>query len=261
MPKMTSYTTGQFSWVDLMSSDTAAHRDFYTALFGWDYREEPADDTYVYTLFTKDGLDVAGMGGMPEPMRQAGAPSMWQSYVTVENADEAAQRARDVGGATPMGGAFDALESGRMALVADPQGAMLSVWEPRNHIGAQIVNEPGTFCWNELLTNDVEGAKRFYGDMFGWACTTSDSGGMVYTEISNDGDPNGGMMEIMEQMGPVPPHWAVYFAVEDCDTSVAKVEELGGRVNVPPTDIRPGRFAHVSDPLGAVFYVMKLNLA
>ncbi|MCC7077026.1 MAG: VOC family protein [Acidimicrobiia bacterium] len=260
MPHVTSYRPGQFSWVDLATTDPGTSRDFYTALFGWDYEDEDAGGGIVYTTYSKDGLHVAGMGAMPDAMRDAGVPSMWQSYVTVDDADAAGKRAVELGGATPMGEAFDVMDAGRMAVVIDPQGAMFRVWQPRDHIGAQLVNEPGSFCWNELLTTDANAAEEFYAALFGWKFTTSDTDGMTYTEITNDGDVNGGIMAHSEEMGPMPAHWGVYFAVSACDESVARVAELGGGIHVPPTDIPPGRFAVVSDPVGAVFDLIELDL-
>jgi predicted enzyme related to lactoylglutathione lyase len=155
---------------------------------------------------------------------------------------------------------MDVLDVGRMAVFTDPVGAVFSIWQPGTHPGAQLVNEPGTWSWSELVTTDVDASKRFYGDVFGWTSTTHGEGVGAYTEWEVQGRSVGGMM-LKPPMMPaeVPPHWAVYFSVADTDTAVARVAELGGSVMMPPMDIEPGRFAVVADPTGAVFNVIALT--
>jgi predicted enzyme related to lactoylglutathione lyase len=255
MPKMTSYEPGTPSWVDLGSPDVGASSAFYSALFGWTV--QVADDPAAggYALAFLDGDAVAGVG----PLMNEGQPPAWTTYVSVENADAAVAAAKAAGGMVfvePM----DVLDVGRMAIFADPGGAVCAVWQPREHIGAGIVNEPGSMCWNELATRDIEGSKAFYGAVFGWKGDTQSMGEMSYTEWKLNDRTIGGMMEMGSEFPPqVPPHWNVYFAVTDCDATVAKATSLGGSVMNPPTDIPPGRFAVVADPHGAAFAVIKLN--
>jgi uncharacterized protein len=156
---------------------------------------------------------------------------------------------------------MDVLDVGRMAVFADPQGAVVSVWQAGAHPGAELVNEPGTWTWSELLTTDVEAATRFYVDVFGWTTDPKGDGPTPeYVEWQVGGRSVAGMMQKPPTMpAEVPPHWAVYFAVADADSAAARVQELGGRVHVPPTDIEPGRFAAVADPAGAVFNVIALK--
>jgi len=144
-------------------------------------------------------------------------------------------------------------------VIADPTGAHFCIWQPKQHKGVGVKGETNSLCWNELLTNDTERAKDFYTKLFGWTSKT-DSGPMAYTEWINGEEHIGGMMQIQPHMGPMPPNWGIYIAVDDCDGKVAKATSLGARTYVPPTDIpNVGRFAVLADPQGAVFNIIKLN--
>jgi predicted enzyme related to lactoylglutathione lyase len=254
MVEMTAYEPGTPSWVDLSSPDPEASRAFYGALFGWEAQiaEDPAAGGY--TMFSLRGKSVAGLG----PLMNEGQPPAWTTYVSVENADATIAKVKDSGGMVfvePM----DVLDVGRMAIFADPTGAVIAIWQPRAHIGAGLVNEPGAFCWNELATRDIETAKKFYDAVFGWGGDTNTFGPSTYTEWKVGERTAGGMMEMGENLPPqVPAHWLVYFAVVDCDATVDKAKQLGAAEVVPPTDIPPGRFAVLSDPQEAMLAVIKM---
>jgi predicted enzyme related to lactoylglutathione lyase len=255
------YAAGQFSWVDLLSTDTAASTRFYEALFGWTHEDTQEDQGGGYTMFKSHGLDVAGMGAMDDAMKQAGVPPMWTSYVAVEDVETSTARAAELGAEVRLppleirsGGAL----SGRMAILADPEGAAISLWQAGDHIGARIANEPGAFGWNELCSRNVPGAKRFYGSLFGWEFREVE-GGNGYQEILVGDRLNGGILPWIPELGEMPPSWSVYFNVGDCDETVKRIQELGGRLYAGPTDIEPGRFAVVADPQGAVFDVMYMH--
>jgi len=142
---------------------------------------------------------------------------------------------------------------------ADPTGAVIGVWQPAAHTGAQLVNEPVSYCWSELATRDVDGAKAFYSAVFGWDSATGTDGPMAYTEFKVDGDSIAGMFQMAGMMpDDVPPHWGVYFAVADCDATVDAASGLGASVAVPAMDVPIGRFAALTDPHGAFFRVIKL---
>jgi predicted enzyme related to lactoylglutathione lyase len=144
-----------------------------------------------------------------------------------------------------------------MAILADPTGAHFSIWQSKQHKGAQIMGETGTPAWFELTTRGVEKAEKFYSDLFGWKIKK----GGDYREITGSGQPMGGMMELTPQHGPVPPHWTVYFPVKDCDGDAKRASQLGGKVLVPPMDIpEVGRFSILADPAGATFAIIKLSL-
>lgn len=248
---MPTYAPGTPSWVDLSSPDVGASIRFYSDLFGWQAEPNPDPAAGGYTMLMLGGKTVAAVG----PLQQEGMPPTWTTYVSVADADAAAAAARDAGGSV-MVPPMDVLDAGRMAIVADPMGAVTGVWQPRNMHGADVVNVPGALCWNELETRDVEAAKAFYPRVFGWGVKSGDG----YTEWTLDGNSVAGMMAMGEQWpAEVPSHWMVYFAVDDCDAAVKRAQDLGARVWVPPMDIPVGRFAMLSDPQGAMFSVIKLN--
>ena len=257
MAERTKHEPGTFSWVELATRDSAAAKRFYTSLFGWGVDEMPVGDGTTYTMLTKNGKRVGALYQMSA--QQQGVPPHWNSYVTVASADDSAARAKKLGG-NVMLEPFDVLDAGRMTVVADPTGAVFSLWQPKRHIGADLVNEPGAFCWNELYTTDPNKAADFYMGLFGW---TKDARHMDYGEyviFNRGGRQMCGMMQIPKEWGPVPPHWLVYFAVDDCDASVAKATSLGAKAMMPPMDIENvGRFAMLTDPEGAGFAVIKLN--
>ena len=260
MAVRTSYTPGTPSWVDLGTPDLEGATAFYTALFGWEAHVAPEEEAGGYTMFTSGGRNVAGLG----PLMSDEQPSAWSTYVTVADADATFQAAL-AAGATGIVPPMDVLDVGRMAIFLDPTGAAISVWQPRSHIGAELVNEPVSLCWNELATRDPAASAAFYSHLFEWDLRTDtfptpDGGEMTYTEIKLGEDSVAGMMEMDESFpAEVPSHWAAYFAVEDADAIVERAVELGGTVIAPAMDIPPGRMAVIADPFGAVFQIMALN--
>jgi hypothetical protein len=249
MGERTQYTPGTFSWVDLATTDPDAAKTFYSGLFGWQAEDMPVPGDGYYSMQSIGGKHVAAIAGQPPPMQAAGAPPAWQSYITVENADEVAQRAAELGATVAMP-PFDVMESGRMGVIQDPQGAFFMIWEPRQHIGAALVNAPGAFCWNELASPDLDAAPGFYSELFGWVAEPFEGSEMPYLTIRNGEHVNGGMRgkQPME-----PPYWLVYFAVDDIDAGMAKVGELGGQTIAGPYDLPMAKIAVVQDPQGAVF--------
>jgi predicted enzyme related to lactoylglutathione lyase len=242
------------SWVDIGVPDPQAAADFYGGLFGWEAQEGPPE-AGGYRIALVGDRAVAGIGTQQHP----GHP-VWATYIAVTSADETVARVLAAGGQVLLG-AMDVLDVGRMAVFGDPEGAVFSVWQAGTHPGAELVNEPGTWSWSELITTDVQAAKGFYGDVFGWTTDPKGDGPVPeYTEWQVGGRSVGGMMQKPPTMpAEVPPHWAVYFAVADADAAAARVKELGGTVVMPPADIEPGRFAVVADPFGSVFNVIALK--
>ena len=247
---MTSYEAGTPCWVDLASPDVEASKAFYGGLFGWEAVTSPEPEAGGYTMFTLRGQEVAAVS----PPMGDGQPTVWTTYIATDDADTTA-KAVESGGGSALAPPFDVMDAGRMAVFMDPQGGAFSVWQPKQHKGAGLVNEPGALCWNELHTTDVEAAKSFYSSVFGWNTASSDEGGMAYTEFKVGEHTVGGMMADAD--APMP-YWLVYFAVSDTDGAVAKVQQLGGSVLAPPMDIPAGRFAVVADPQGAPFGVITL---
>jgi uncharacterized protein len=252
MPEMTDYPPGTPSWVDLATSDPEGGIAFYGALFGWEFNNQ-GPDAGNYNLCTLRGKVVAGLG----PTMNPGQPTAWSSYVSVEDADQTAKTIESAGG-TVLAPPFDVMTAGRMGIFMDPTGAAFSVWQPRDTRGAELVNEPGAWGWNELDTRDVEAAKSFYQTVFGWESKTNDmGGGMSYTEFQLDGRSIAGMMPMPEMIpAEVPAFWLVYFGVDDTDAAAAKATELGGGLSFGPMDTPAGRFAVLRDPAGAGFAVI-----
>ncbi len=210
------------------------------------------------TMFSKGDVDVAGMGAQP-PERE-GMPPVWNSYVLVEDADAATARASELGGTVLMP-VMDVMDAGCMSVIQDPTGAVVSLWQPKEHEGATVFNEHGALTWNELATRDPDKARSFYGDLLGWTWEEMDLGEMGTYYVCKVGDRgNGGVITMNDQWpAEVPAHWMVYLGCDDVDGGAAKVTELGGKVCVPPTDIAVGRFAVVSDPQGGTFTLFKGN--
>jgi uncharacterized protein len=246
---------GTPSWVDLGTPDINASKAFYSALFGWTAHAVEAPEAGGYTTFHLGGdKRVAGVGPLPNP----GPPPAWTTYVSVVDADATTAAATDAGGKVLMA-PMDVLDQGRMALLQDPTGAVFGLWQPREHKGADVFNQPGSLSWNELSTRDVPAATRFYTSVFGWGAKTSE-GPQPYTEWQNDGRTVGGMMATPEQVpASVPPHWLVYFAVANCQATADRAVELGGQVQMATTTIPQGKFAVLSDPQGATFAVIALG--
>lgn len=256
MPTITKHNPGSFCWVELMTSDQSAAKNFYTKLFGWTYSDAPMGEAGVYTMLELNGKNVGAL--FQRGKQDERVPPHWNCYVAVDNVDASSSKAASLG-ATLMMPPFDVMDIGRMSVMQDPTGAVLSLWQGKKHTGAAVVAEPGAMCWHELGTGDDKSAGTFYTQLFGWG-TKLIPGEMPYTVFSNAGQDIGGMYRLTEQMKGVPPHWLPYFQVTDCDASVQKAVSMGGTPVVPPTDIPgTGRFAYVQDPQGAIFAVIKLN--
>jgi uncharacterized protein len=279
MPERDGYIAGVPCWVDTSQPDPRAAVDFYSGLFGWEFEDVMAPEAPGhYFIGRVRGLDVAGVGSQPE-----GGPPMavWNTYVWVDSADDAASKVNDAGGNVAMG-PFDVGDSGRMAVLTDPEGAMFCVWQARQHKGARLVNDPGSVSFNTLSTRDVEGAKAFYGSVFGWETLPMPGGAMAWRlagygdhleqgapglrkRLAELGAPAGfedvvaTMVSIPESQGDTSPHWSVTFAVDDADAVAARAAELGGRVVMPPFDAPWVRTTVIADPQGATFIASRFT--
>ena len=275
MNERDGYIPGVPCWIDTSQPDPEAAVDFYRGLFGWEFEDVmPPESPGKYFIGRIRGLDVAAVGAQP----QGGPPTaVWNSYVWVDSADETAAKVRDAGGKV-LTEPFDVMDAGRMAVCADPEGAAFCLWQARNHRGARLVNEHGALNFNILNTRDLEGAKAFYGTVFGWGMLDLGGGGRMWT-LRAYGDHleerTPGLRKNMAEMGApagfedvvaglnlvddaqTPPHWGVTFAVDDADATAAKAAELGGQVVVPPFDAPWVRMTVITDPQGATFTASK----
>jgi predicted enzyme related to lactoylglutathione lyase len=195
------------------------------------------------------------MYAMRKEMREKGVPSNWLNYVSVTEADKTAKAIEQNGGKLVMP-PFDVMDMGRMAVASDPAGAAFAIWQPKGQVGAQVTNEPGAMCWNELAARDVEGAKRFYKAILGWGGKT-DKSATPYTEFTIGEKSIGGMIQMSKEWGNAPPYWMPYFAVADCNQSADRAAKLKAKIRVPPTDVpKVGRFSVIQDPTAAVFGII-----
>ncbi|MBB2936665.1 hypothetical protein FHX82_003729 [Amycolatopsis bartoniae] len=235
-----------------MTTDVEGASRFYGGLFGWEAVDQGAEFG-GYRMCRLGERQVAGIGPAMEP----GVPPNWTTYVSVADADVATKAVTAAGGRVivePM----DIPSSGRMALFADTGGAAFGVWEPRGFAGAELVNEPGALCWNELATRHPDAAGAFYQAVFGWQAAKQPD-----YSVWHLGEREIGGMLTLDANWPAetPEHWMVYFAVADADAIGARAGELGGRTLVPPTDTPVGRFTVLADPQGASFSVIALAAA
>jgi len=278
MPDRDGYIPGVPCWADTSHPDPDAAAGFYGPLFGWEVEDVmPHDAPSKYFIGRIRGGDVAAIGPQPE-----GAPpmAMWNTYIWVESADDAAAKVREAGGRV-LTEPFDVMDAGRMAVFADPEGAVLCVWQPKQHKGSRIVNEAGSVNFNTLNTRDPDGARSFYGSVFGWETLDLGPGVTMWT-LPGYGDhlaqrdpdirkrmsetaaaPTGfedvvaAMMPIADDQPDIPAHWSVTFAVDDADATAKKAAELGGRVIVAPFDAPWVRTTVIADPQGATFIASK----
>jgi predicted enzyme related to lactoylglutathione lyase len=277
MPRRDGYIPGVPCWVDTSQPDPEAAVDFYTGLFGWQFEDVmPPDSEGKYFIARLDGGSVAAVGSIPEA---APPMAMWNTYVAVEEADATAAKVGEAGGSVVME-PFDVMDAGRMAVLADPEGAVFCAWQAGQNIGAQVVNEAGALNFNGLGTRDVERAKQFYGSVFGWTTLTLPGGAEMWTlpgygdylerdhpdlrkMIAEVGGPEG-FEDVVASINPIPedepdtpPHWSVTFGTDDADATAAKASELGGKVIAAPFDAPWVRMTVIQDPQGATLIASK----
>lgn len=263
MSERTSYAPGTPCWVELSGTpDVEASESFYRELFGWEMPELPnSAELGGYRRAKLGGRDVAGVS----PRMQAGQPTAWATYISVDDAEATLAKVKEAGG-EPITEPMDVVGLGTMAVFTDATGAVCGIWQPGTFVGSELVNEAGAFGWNELNTRDTAGAKEFYGKVFGWTYDDEESERAGTYTVWKAGEAMvGGMADVnaieaaqgVELPREVPPNWLVYFTVEDADAAVAKVQSGGGDVRFGPIDIPVGRFAVVADPDGAVFAVLQ----
>ena len=258
MPHVDSHTAGTINWVDMVTSDLDAATAFYTGLFGWETEDlpMPGDVGGVYRFFRLGGRDAAAAGTLPPEMAAQGIPSHWNVWVASDNADRTVEKAAAAGGQVLMAPATLG-PSGRLAMVADPGGAAVGIWQAGQHIGAGVVDEPGAMTWYEVNTRAFQDNQRFYGEVFGWTAEPLDAPGVNYATWKLGDRTVGGMLEMNEQWEGIPSAWMVYFATTDTDDAAKRATELGGSVGAPPFDTAFGRIAVLVDPSGGHFSVVK----
>jgi predicted enzyme related to lactoylglutathione lyase len=256
MAEFTAYESGTPSWVDLASPDLAAAKSFYAALLGWEAQDAPGPEAGGYGFFLLRGKMVAGYG----PTMGAGQPSAWATYVQVDDVDKTAEAVSGAGGSVVAGPMDIPGGAGRMAVCTDREGAFFSLFQPGRHKGAELANEPGAFCWNELDSRDVAAARAFYPAVFDWTVEGGADGGWEYYEWKRGGTATvAGLMPMPGDVpAEVPATWVTYFAVADTDAVVAEARRLGGSVWREPMDSPAGRLAVLGGPQGETFAIIKM---
>lgn len=250
MPERTEFAAGEPSWADLTTTDVDTAATFYRSIFGWEAEAIDDPDAGGYTMLTLDGKYV---GALSPTMPNDPSPPHWNVYLNVDDADKVSEIAASAGG-TVVVPTMQVFTSGKMAILQDPTGAFISVWQAQDHKGAAVTDEPGTLTWVELTTTDTAKAKAFYTEVFGWSAEGSE-GEMPYTEFKIGDTSVAGMMAKPKDMpAGIPSNWMPYFKVVDADKKVGEITAAGGNVIMPGTDIPTGgRFAVAADPTGAVF--------
>ncbi len=257
MPEMTRHEFGTFNWLDLSTTDIEGAKAFYGAMFGWEFEPQVVEGELIYTVCTLNGLEVCGLEGtMGED-----DPPRWNVYTCVEDVDATSNRAVELGGKIEIG-PMDIFDAGRMSFISDPQGARLGLWQPREHLGVQVMFEPGTFMWAEIMTWDAEATNAFYKGLHGWD-TVADHNNPNYTLYVPGGDASrsvylAGQLAMDENFDKsIPTYWGIYLQVSDTAETLRRCVELGGEQVMPATEIAQGNFAVMKDPQGAYFNVLQ----
>ncbi len=235
-------------WLDLSVPDVKIAAAFYERVFGWTY--SVSGEAYGhYHVAQVDGRAVAGFG---QPMSGNEVPSVWTLYFAADDADAMVTRAVELGGSV-VAPAFDVPGQGRMALVADPTGAVFGLWQAHQHDGFGVTGAAGTMSWCEVNTTDADRARSFYTELLGASSRQRNEGGTPYHVLSRDDVDVAGILQMNDQWSGLAPHWMVYFRVGDMDAAVGAVKDAGGTVQHGPFDSKHGRLAVVADPAGAIF--------
>jgi predicted enzyme related to lactoylglutathione lyase len=256
MPVVTSHAQGTPSWIDLSTTDPAAAQAFYGPLFGWSFEVNPTDQGDEYIMASLNGSSAAGMMQQMAEQAAMGLPSLWNTYFTVDDIGATVGKVEGAGGSVMMP-PMQVMDAGHLAVIVDPTGAVACLWQPGQHIGCEIVNEPGALIWNELVSTDSQAALQFYNDIHGTTTIEEDMGmEEPYRMLVVGENPVAGAMA--PPMEGIPNHWSIYFNVANLDETLSLAAELGGAVVVPAFDV-PGvwRMAGLTDPTGAMFMLMQ----
>ena len=258
MANIEKHAPGNFSWIELATTDQAAATGFYAKIFGWSSKDYPIGPNQVYSVFQLQERDTAAACALRPDQLSLGVPPHWNLYVAVESADATAARAEQLGGKV-LAAPFDVFDAGRMAVIQDPTGATISIWQAIHHLGIGISASHGTLCWADLSTPDRERAGQFYSQLFGWQLMKEDENSAHnYWHIKNGEEFIGGIPPSSDHQPGAPAHWLAYFTVSDCDATAAAAKNLGAKLYMPPTDFENvGRISVMADPQGAAFAIFK----
>jgi uncharacterized protein len=253
MPNIDRHAPGTFSWIELATSDQDAANKFYAELFGYQVNQFPIGGGQLYTIFRLDGRDAGACYTMMDDEKKLGIRSHWNLYVAVENTDESAKRAGELGGKI-IAQPFNVMDAGRMAVIQDPTGVIFQLWQANRSQGIGIAGVAGTLCWADLNTRDTDRAKQFYEALFGWTLSPGEKDMSGYLHIKSGDEFIGGAPPATLMDPNTPPHWMIYLFAEDIAATANRAKELGAKVLMTPMKIQDvGEMAVIEDPQGAIF--------
>jgi uncharacterized protein len=252
MATIKKFNPGEYCWADLGTTDVAGAKKFYRSIFGWEATDLPMGEGGLkYSMLRVKGKDVCAVYPMASEQRKAKVPPFWLPYISVANVDRTIKKATAARGILCLG-PTDVMKAGRMAILQDPTGAGVAIWQARNHSGSKLKAAPGAVCWHDLNTPDRAAAGKFYCKVFGWKLETKDFSGKPYHLFKLGGEGVCGMWP--KPLPKYPPAWFTYWIVESCAKAAAKARRLGGKVILGPITVpETCTFAVLRDPQGAAF--------
>ena len=257
----TKLIPGEFCWAELYTQNMENAVPFYQSLFGWQTKTVPIDTNQNYTFFNVGEKGIAGGFEINSEMKAHNFSPQWNSYILVEDIQKSVAKAKSLG-AEVLKDVSDVMDMGKMAILTDPTGAIISLWQNLKPTANESLSKltPGTIGWNELITSDIEKATEFYSKLFNWSPEVEEfQPGSTYTTFLNNGIPVAGMVKYMEG-GAVGSRWSVYFTVDNIEESMNIAVDNGADICFAPIDIEGvGRFTMVRDPEEVFFSIMEFE--
>lgn len=256
MTVINKYKAGEFCWADLGTTDVVAAKKFYQGIFGWKVKDFPMGmGDAKYSMFSVSGKSVGALYPMPAEKTESKMPPFWLPYIAVRSVNGTVRKGRTARGKVCMA-PMDIMDKGRMAIVQDPSGAVVALWQAKAHSGAGLRDKPGTVCWHDLNTSKPGVASKFYMDVFAWTMEDKDFDGNAYHLFKLGRNDTCGMWP--KPHPKLPPCWITHWSVENCAKTVAKAKRLGGCALMNTTAIPSAgiSFAILTDPQGAAFGII-----
>ena len=250
------HPNGTPAWIDLITTDRPAAQAFYGAVFDWTFEEQIVDNAVVYVIARHNQREVAGIAARTAQETAVGIPSAWNLFFATDDIAKTCAHAISLG-ATLHTAPFGNPAVGKLAVLADPTGALFCLWQGNAHLGMTTMDMANTFTWCECLTRDPHRATTFYEDLFGWKTEVSRESDLEYALCRRDGQTIAGIMEMPAGLEGVPANWMVYFATPNCEATLERIEEHGGSRLAEPMEVGTGRFAVAADPDEAVFGIIE----
>ena len=259
---MSQAKVGTFCWSETMTTDTKKTKDFYKAVFGWEFMEMPMPSGPAYTMWKVDGFERGGIYELSKEQRAHNVPPHWSNYLFTDNVDKTTTKAESLG-ATVLAAPLDVADVGRMSVLKDITGAQFCLWQDKGKKPVKTPtaeNVPGTIGWHELMTDNIEDAGKFYCDLFGWNIKAKKMNGSSYFEFLIGKEPVAGMVETQEDWGDMPSNWMPYLNTNNCETTCKKITKAGGKIVFPTHEVpKVGNIAVAQDSCGAYFALVQFT--